>query len=130
MNLSTATRAVGSSLLLTFTASCFYASGAGYRRVRIEASELAPDGMPLETEAHCLTLPLLLGSQVDVTFNLDSAIEISAEATRDYFTVTVEGVQSVSTSHDVEELDADFSESFEVTSDSGATFMIRLQSGC
>jgi hypothetical protein len=123
-------RVLSLSLLVAAGASCSGASGAGYQGVWIEVTELAPNDVPLDTEGHCLTLPLLLGSRVEHTFESETELEISAEATRDEFTITVDGAQSVSTSHDVEELEEEFSETFEVTSDSGVTYVIRLQSGC
>ncbi len=122
--------AVGLFIALAESSACTSASSAGYRSVRIEVTELTPDNLPVDTENHCLTLPLLLGSRVERTFESNAEVEVSVEATRDEFTVTVEGAQRVSTSHDVEELETELSESFEVTSRSGVTYVIRLQSGC
>lgn len=123
-------RAIYLALLPALVGSCSGPSGAGYQRLGIVVSGEAADGTELAGLEHCLTVPLLLGSRVEETLEFDGPLSIDVAATRDDFTVTVRGRETVSVEQEADVLDTAWSHEFEVDSSEGDLYGVRLQSGC
>lgn len=123
-------RIVGCALGLLL-AACFGPSNAGYDQVGIIAEQLSTDGDVVEATNHCFTLPLLLGSRIEQTFEIAPGFSLIASGTRDAVEFSGTGAaHDGSVSFTFEDFEGTWSEVFEVTGTDNSTYQVTLRNGC
>ncbi len=110
---------------LLWCIACADPTSAGYDRVGISVRDQAAASVG---PSYCLTLPILIGSRVDAEYELDSGATLFVVALHDRVEMWSDGGSSrVPRTFFTDNL---VPESFEVTSSSGVSYLIEVQSGC
>lgn len=110
---------------------CLADYGLGYDELHVSAT--LESGTPVSTTPAngCTTLPLLLGSIVENTIDIDNAIDVEVSATRERARVEFRGVVfAEGRTLLAEDLENGHSETLTLESTNGQRYLVRLGSDC
>lgn len=103
-----------------------------YARLGVVASELALASAPSESRSVCVLFPVLRGSRVETSIDLDGTLSVDVATTREGATVTFANASPAVPSKELsrDEIQQEFSEQLEVKSATGARYVVVLSSEC